>query len=91
MLKRHEQGLLFDITESKKKFAPNGSVSYKKHKIYLYKEDFEKFGTALKETLDFIECQNGEYSEASNYESSIMDAVPSIDFEFEDLDKDSEK
>ncbi|MFA8449952.1 MAG: DUF3276 family protein [Bacteroidales bacterium] len=77
------------ITESKKKFAPNGTVTYKKHKIYLYKEDFEKFGTALKETLAFIENQNHELGEATEFSDTLIGAVPSIDFEFEDLESDS--
>ena len=31
------------ITESKKKFDKDGNSSYEKHKIFLYKEDFEKY------------------------------------------------
>ena len=32
------------ITESKRKYNDDGSFNYQKHKIFLYKEDFEKFG-----------------------------------------------
>ena len=35
------------ITESKRDFNEDGSPFYKKHKIYLYKEDFENFKNAL--------------------------------------------
>jgi len=35
------------ITESKKKFNDDGSSSYEKHKIFLYKEDFDKFAEGL--------------------------------------------
>ena len=42
------------ITESKKFTNEDGSYHYKKHKIYLYKEDFEEFTDTLKETIDFI-------------------------------------
>lgn len=42
------------ITESKKFTNEDGSYFYKKHKIYLYKEDFEDFKDALQETTDFI-------------------------------------
>ena len=42
------------ITESKKIFDDNGNQSFKKHKIFLYKEDFEKFQNALADTLSYI-------------------------------------
>jgi len=42
------------ITESKKFSNDDGSAHYKKHKIYLYKEDFEEFATSFKEVSDFI-------------------------------------
>lgn len=82
------------ITESKKKFAPNGTVSYKKHKIYLYKEDFEKFGAALKDTLEFIENKNpSENDFVDTPLTKEFEPVSSaaIDFDFEDLDDISEK
>ena len=42
------------ITESKKKFAPDGSFVFEKHKIFLYKEDFEKFIEALQESYEKV-------------------------------------
>ena len=42
------------ITESKKFTNEDGTFYYKKHKIYLYKEDFAEFSTTLKESCDFI-------------------------------------
>lgn len=39
------------ITESKKRFEDGG---YVKHKIFLYKEDFNKFGEALTETVNYV-------------------------------------
>ncbi|TDL99293.1 MAG: DNA-binding protein [Flavobacteriaceae bacterium] len=49
------------ITESKKNTQQDGSVEYKKHKIYLYKEDFEKFNEILQQTTDFIlQSKGGE-------------------------------
>lgn len=35
------------ITESKKKLEKDGSQNYEKHKIFLYKEDFDKFAEGL--------------------------------------------
>ena len=42
------------ITESKKFTNDDGSYHYKKHKIYLYKEDFADFKEALDSTMNFI-------------------------------------
>ena len=48
------------ITESKKFTNEDGTFYYKKHKIYLYKEDFAEFSSSLKETCDFIIENKGE-------------------------------
>ncbi|NEV93692.1 PUR family DNA/RNA-binding protein [Psychroflexus sp. YR1-1] len=48
------------ITESKKFTNDDGSFFYRKHKIYLYKEDFENFKEALDETTNFIIDNKGE-------------------------------
>ncbi len=47
------------ITESKKFSNDDGSAHYKKHKIYLYKEDFDEFAASLKEVADFIFDKKG--------------------------------
>lgn len=48
------------ITESKKFTNDDGSFYYKKHKIYLYKEDFAGFHDILQEMTDFIVSEKGE-------------------------------
>lgn len=48
------------ITESKKFTNEDGSFHYKKHKIYLYKEDFEGFRENLDEMTNFIVNEKGE-------------------------------
>ena len=48
------------ITESKKFTNDDGSYHYKKHKIYLYKEDFSAFSDILNETTQFILEEKGE-------------------------------
>lgn len=48
------------ITESKKFTNEDGSFHYKKHKIYLYKEDFAGFNEILKEMTDYILDEKGE-------------------------------
>ncbi len=47
------------ITESKRQTNEDGSYYYKKHKIYLYKEDFERFKEYLNEVMDFIIREKG--------------------------------
>lgn len=42
------------ITESKKRFGQDGKFFYEKHKIFLYKEDFEKFLDGLNEAVNNI-------------------------------------
>ncbi|GGD92258.1 PUR family DNA/RNA-binding protein [Planktosalinus lacus] len=48
------------ITESKKFTNDDGSFHYKKHKIYLYKEDFASFKENVEEMIDFIINEKGE-------------------------------
>ena len=62
------------ITESKKRMERDGSFVFDKHKIFLYKEDFEKFQEGLTEVIDYIK---------NNCLSDIPSA--SSDIEFEDL------
>lgn len=59
--KSRNNDLFLSITESKKKFLSdeeNAPFSIEKHKIFLYKEDFDKFQEALTEILDFINRNN---------------------------------
>ena len=48
------------ITESKKFTNEDGSFHFKKHKIYLYKEDFNAFKSILEEMTSFIFEKKGE-------------------------------
>jgi len=48
------------ITESKKFTNDDGSFYYKKHKIYLYKEDFDGFREILEEMTNYIINEKGE-------------------------------
>ena len=55
------------ITESRKKIAPDGRIQFEKSKVFLYKEDFEKFMTSLNEAVDYIQKEQpfdpAEYAE----------------------------
>jgi hypothetical protein len=43
------------ITESKKRLGKEGKIFYEKHKIFLYKEDFDKFAEGLKDAVEYID------------------------------------
>jgi hypothetical protein len=55
------------ITESKKRFEQDGSFHFEKHKIFLYKEDFEKFIDGLQEVISYIDQNQQE-----DYDSEIQ-------------------
>ena len=54
------------ITESKRRVDTNGNFAYDKHKIFLYKEDFEKFAEGLEEVVNYIKtkCLNDNASDS---------------------------
>ena len=55
------------ITESKRRYNDDGTFSYQKHKIFLYKEDFEKFSSAMSSTIDkVVEIQDAEDSSVAD-------------------------
>lgn len=60
------------ITESKKRFDDNG---YDRHKMFLYKEDFNKFVNALTETVNYVKT----------------DLMPDFDFDAYNHDQENEE
>ena len=68
------------ITESKKKYDQDGKFHFEKHKLFLYKEDFEKFTDGLSEVVDFIKKNQPEILEKEESTESEFTNV-----EFEDL------
>jgi hypothetical protein len=48
------------LTESIRDFNEDGVPTYRKHKIYLYKEDFAKFKEAFEEVSNYIIAEKGE-------------------------------
>ena len=48
------------ITESKKKFDQDGNFQFEKHKIFLYKADFDKFKDGLIDVVDKVVSLNEE-------------------------------
>jgi len=60
--KNRKDEMFIAITESKKVISGEGDdsqVSFEKHKIFLYKEDFEKFMTGLTQAISFINDKQG--------------------------------
>jgi hypothetical protein len=58
------------ITESKKRFKEDG-FTYEKHKIFLYKEDFNKFVEALNNTVNHVKTElmpNVDFSQFDNHD-----------------------
>jgi hypothetical protein len=82
------------ITESKKRLGKEGKVFYEKHKIFLYKEDFDKFTEGLKDAVSYIDNNNVESviphpatdTEPIEQKKSLV-AADFTDIDFEDLGK----
>jgi hypothetical protein len=80
--KNRKEEMFLAITESKKIVSGEGDdaqVSFEKHKIFLYKEDFEKFMDGLHQAIQYIESDGNEdlsLPEESNTEEIKID----IDF-----------
>ena len=83
------------VTESKKRFLEDGKFRFEKHKLFLYKEDFEKFTDGLTEAIDTIQELRAENPEkepvpAAEIKRNLEEVVPDKKFtnvNFEDLDK----
>lgn len=73
--------LYITITESKRQYNDDGTFQYKKHKIFLYKEDFEKFTDALTDSIKKVIELNREKS----YDLSERMDKKFTDVSFEEL------
>ena len=90
--KNRKEEMFLAITESKKIVSGEGDnamVSFEKHKIFLYREDFEKFASSLREAIDFVVAQQGEY-QPRNYEHLHDSEKPSDEIKGEDIKIDIE-
>ncbi len=95
------------ITESKKKFNRQGRYFYEKHKIFLYKEDFDDFIEAMQKAIDFIkkerpnivrredmvkeQGENNEMTSESTEEKDITSEEYKSDVDFDSLGKEENK
>ena len=73
------------ITESKKIFEGNGGAHFEKHKIFLYKEDFEKFLDCFGEILQYIKDNASEADVIEKRSDDNLDKF--TDVKFEDFEK----
>ena len=92
--KNRKEEMFLAITESKKIVSGEGDesqVSFEKHKIFLYKEDFEKFMAGLQQAIQFIADEQGlpeprleEKELASDEETgeSLSESEIKIDIDF---------
>jgi hypothetical protein len=91
--------LFMTITESKRVGHENeGPVHYEKHKIFLYKEDFDGFADGLQRAIDHIRSLQGtgEFRTADSNRKNInelsgdhqQDSDMSANFNFDDLGED---
>ncbi|HOP04376.1 MAG TPA: DUF3276 family protein [Tenuifilaceae bacterium] len=77
------------ITESKKRMGREGKFFFEKHKIFLYKEDFEKFSEGLSEVVEFIKENQGIEStnhNPINEEEAVTVQNEFTNISFDDLD-----
>lgn len=78
------------VTERKRRYNEDGSYKVEKHKIFLYKEDFDKFADALDDVIEFVE--SGKTSEPkTQVDDSANEEITEntdefTDVSFEDLD-----
>ena len=67
------------ITESKKRLEDGVFI---KHKIFLYKEDFEKFADGLKDTIDYIKANQEVVEKRYEYSDAPETAAKTADEDF---------
>ena len=83
------------VTESKKFTHDDGTFHYKKHKIYLYKEDFTEFNEMLQAATDYILTEKGEeviserhqkdFKKPSEMNDEVSGTESFTDVNFEDI------
>ena len=85
--KNRKEEMYISITESKKLVSgegENATLSFEKHKIFLYREDFAKFANSLNEAISYVVAEQGEY--VPRYQEAPAEAKENenlnIDIEF---------
>lgn len=76
--KSRKDDMFLAITESKKIVTgegENAKVNFEKHKIFLYKEDFEKFLNELQQAIGYVESVQGNYNRNYQNEPKIEEGT----------------
>ena len=68
------------ITESKKFTEEDGSYHFKKHKIYLYKDDFASFNEILSEMTEYVINHKGEEVISERHQRDFKKESDAIDY-----------
>ena len=92
--------LYLTVTESKRRYNDDGTFRYEKHKLFLYKEDFDKFQDGFEDALNKIkelqateeykikETPMAAAAESTDTQDSYNESESTFtDVSFEDLDK----
>ena len=85
-VKKNRKGEMYlSITESKKNVSgegENATVTFEKHKIFLYREDFTKFADSLNEAISYVVAEQGEYKPQYAEQPNEDNDKLNIDIEF---------
>lgn len=92
-----EEEAYLTITESKRRFNDQGKFFYEKHKLFLYKEDFEKFLNGLNDSIEFIKTgkapdqpvSESVFSPSNETEGKVLTPM-NRSIEFDDLTSEAE-
>jgi hypothetical protein len=81
--KNLKDDLFLAITESKKiQSKDGGNVTFEKHKIFLYKEDFQKFMEGMNDVISFIQKQNKSSDDTSSTANENNDSEIKLNIDF---------
>ena len=86
--KNRKEEMFLAITESKKVVSGEGndsSVSFEKHKIFLYQEDFEHFISGLEEAVNFVNAEQPHVEPRQDYHrtNDENETSPNLDFDID--------
>jgi hypothetical protein len=73
------------ITESKKRYQNDGRYFYEKHKIFLFKEDFDKFIEGLEESINYVQTEGPTIRPEPSTENATSGDYTNV--EFDDLER----
>lgn len=69
------------ITESKKRMGEDGKFFYEKHKLFLYKEDFDKFADGLTEAVNYIKSARPVTTNENSTSANGNSGYSNVNFE----------